>query len=50
MMVADFPDQPRPGRVGRWLTELFNDWPDGSRPIAQGRGVGPEPIRQISDT
>jgi 1-acyl-sn-glycerol-3-phosphate acyltransferase len=31
-LVADFPDQPRPGRIGRWLTELFNIWPDGSRP------------------
>jgi 1-acyl-sn-glycerol-3-phosphate acyltransferase len=31
-LVADFPDQPRPGRIGRWLTELFNTWPDGSRP------------------
>ena len=34
-MVADFPDQPRPGPLGRWLTELFNDWPEGSRPPAQ---------------
>jgi 1-acyl-sn-glycerol-3-phosphate acyltransferase len=31
-LVADFPDQPRPGMIGRWLTELFNDWPEGSRP------------------
>jgi len=31
-LVADFPEQPRPGRIGRWLTELFNNWPDGSRP------------------
>jgi len=31
-LVADFPDQPRPGRIGRWLTELFNIWPDGARP------------------
>jgi 1-acyl-sn-glycerol-3-phosphate acyltransferase len=33
-LVADFLDQPRPGRIGRWLTELFNKWPDGSRPPA----------------
>ena len=27
-LVADFPD-PRPsGRFGRWLTEVFNEWPD----------------------
>ena len=31
-LVSDFPEQPRPGPVGRWLTELFNDWPEGSRP------------------
>ena len=31
-LVADFPDQRRPGSFGRWLTELFNDWPDGARP------------------
>jgi 1-acyl-sn-glycerol-3-phosphate acyltransferase len=36
-LVADFPDQPPPGRFSRWLTELFNDWPEGSRPPA---GVG----------
>jgi len=31
-MVADFPDPPEPGRFGRWLTEVFNDWPEGARP------------------
>jgi 1-acyl-sn-glycerol-3-phosphate acyltransferase len=36
-LVADFPDRPRPGPFGRWLTELFNDWPEGRRP-ALGRG------------
>ncbi len=36
-LVADFPDQPGPGSVGRWLTELFNDWPEGSRPPADVR-------------
>ncbi len=36
-MVADFPDREEPGRFGRWLTELFNDWPEGSRP-AHGQG------------
>ena len=24
-----------PGRFGRWLTELFNDWPEGSREAAE---------------
>ncbi len=33
-MVADAPDVPRPGPVGRWLTEQFNDWPEGSREAA----------------
>jgi 1-acyl-sn-glycerol-3-phosphate acyltransferase len=33
-MVADAPDIEPPGRVGRWLTEQFNDWPEGSREAA----------------
>jgi 1-acyl-sn-glycerol-3-phosphate acyltransferase len=31
-LVAGFPERSRPGRFGVWLTELFNDWPEGSRP------------------
>jgi 1-acyl-sn-glycerol-3-phosphate acyltransferase len=31
-LVADFPERRRPGRFGVWLTELFNDWPEGARP------------------
>jgi len=31
-LVHDAPELARPGPVGRWLTELFNDWPEGSRP------------------
>jgi 1-acyl-sn-glycerol-3-phosphate acyltransferase len=31
-LVVDFPDRPPPGRFGRWLTEVFNEWPEGSRP------------------
>jgi 1-acyl-sn-glycerol-3-phosphate acyltransferase len=30
-LVADAPEPGPPGRFGRWLTELFNDWPEGSR-------------------
>ena len=33
-LVADAPDQQPPGRVGRLLTECFNDWPEGSRSAA----------------
>lgn len=35
-LVADYPDRPAPGRFGRWLTELFNDWPEGARPSPPG--------------
>lgn len=31
-LVADAVELPPPGPVGRWLTELFNDWPGGRRP------------------
>jgi len=34
-LVADTPDLPEPGRLGRWLTERFNDWPEGSREAAR---------------
>lgn len=30
-LVGHAPEVGRPGRFGRWLTELFNDWPEGSR-------------------
>ena len=40
-LVADFPDRPRPGTMGRWVTELFNDWPEGRRPaLGQGDAAG----------
>lgn len=31
-LVSDFPDPTPPGPFGRWLTELFNEWPEGGRP------------------
>lgn len=31
-LVAGVPELPPPGPVGRRVTELFNDWPEGSRP------------------
>ena len=34
-LVADAPDVARPGRFGLWLTDRFNDWPEGSRAAAE---------------
>jgi 1-acyl-sn-glycerol-3-phosphate acyltransferase len=34
-LVRDAPDVPPPGRIGRWVTERFNDWPEGSREAAR---------------
>jgi 1-acyl-sn-glycerol-3-phosphate acyltransferase len=31
-LVADGRDREPPGRFGRWLTEAFQDWPEGARP------------------
>lgn len=35
-LVADAPDLPPPGRFGRWITERFNEWPEGARPSDTG--------------
>ncbi len=40
-LVADAPDVPPPGRFGRWVTERFNDWPEGSREAARAASVAP---------
>jgi 1-acyl-sn-glycerol-3-phosphate acyltransferase len=34
MLIADAPELPRTGRSGAWLTERFNEWPEGSREAA----------------
>jgi 1-acyl-sn-glycerol-3-phosphate acyltransferase len=39
-MVRDAPDIPPPGRFGHWLTERFNDWPEGSRDATRAAGAG----------
>ncbi len=40
-LVADFPDPPEPGPFGRWLTEVFNEWPEGARPaLGEGDAAG----------
>lgn len=41
-MVAEDRDRPAPSRLGRYLTDLFNDWGPGGR-AAAGRVHGPEP-------
>jgi 1-acyl-sn-glycerol-3-phosphate acyltransferase len=33
-LIADAPEPQRTGRSGAWLTERFNDWPEGSRDAA----------------
>jgi 1-acyl-sn-glycerol-3-phosphate acyltransferase len=35
-LVASGRDEAPPGRLGRWITELFNDWPEGARPRLPG--------------
>ena len=37
-LVRDEPERTPPGRIGRWLTEAFNDWPEGSRVAAEVAG------------
>jgi 1-acyl-sn-glycerol-3-phosphate acyltransferase len=46
-LVRDAPDLPVPGPFGRWLTELFNEWPEGSREatLAATATRGPGPAR-----
>ena len=34
-LIADAPTIDPPGRVGRWLTDRFNEWPEGSREAAR---------------
>ena len=40
-LVSDGRDEAPPGPVGRWVTELFNDWPEGRRPSAPGPAGDP---------
>lgn len=37
-MVRGAPDVRPPGRFGRWLTDAFNDWPEGSRSATEDAG------------
>ena len=42
-MVRDAPDLAEPGRFGRWVTERFNDWPEGSREATRAAGLAHRP-------
>ncbi len=39
-LIADAPEIDPPGRLGRWLTERFNEWPEGSRESARDLASG----------
>jgi len=43
-LVRTAPDLPVPGRFGRWLTEVFNDWPEGSREATLAAGRQHRPL------
>jgi 1-acyl-sn-glycerol-3-phosphate acyltransferase len=38
-MVSGAPEVAEPGRFGRWLTDRFNDWPEGSREATAAAGA-----------
>ena len=38
-MVRDAPKVAEPGPFGRWLTERFNEWPEGSRDATRAAGA-----------
>ena len=39
-MVRDAPEVPIPGRFSRWVTDRFNDWPEGSREATRAASPG----------
>jgi 1-acyl-sn-glycerol-3-phosphate acyltransferase len=39
-LVADAPEPERKGRFARWVTDKFNDWPEGSRDAALAAQLG----------
>jgi len=48
-MVADASERPLPGPFGRWLTEAFNDWPEGSRDTALAAEIAAPPVWHTRD-
>ena len=43
------PEVAEPGRFGRWLTEVFNDWPEGSRAAALAAEIADPPVWHTRD-
>ena len=35
-LCQGYPDPPPPGRFGRWFTDVFNEWPEDTRPAPPG--------------
>ena len=48
-MVSGSPEVVEPGRFGRWLTEVFNDWPEGSREAALVVEIADPPVWHTRD-
>ena len=48
-MVADAAEVAQPGRFGRWLTGVFNDWPEGSREAALAAEIAAPPVWHTRD-
>jgi 1-acyl-sn-glycerol-3-phosphate acyltransferase len=48
-MVAGAPELAEPGPFGRWLTEVFNDWPEGSREAALAAEIARPPVWHTRD-
>ena len=44
LLVADFPELPPPGPAWTRITEMFNDWPEGTRPA-----LDPGPAVEVPD-
>jgi 1-acyl-sn-glycerol-3-phosphate acyltransferase len=47
-LVADAPEPERTGRLARWLTDRFNEWPEGSRDAALSAQIDGRTISSTS--
>ena len=49
-LIRNEPERPPPGPVGRWVTERFNEWPEGDRTAAEraARGAGADEPPAVS--